>query len=152
MVVKLVGGRLFYWNLYALTFMPLLSQEASLGGTFSVKWFCVQPPPLLKPIMIFLTFLWSVYLLCKPNYYKPRHQYYHPPWKRVKKFWRRRLHYSLVQRCCRCHGQRPWRLNVYYFPSPRCTKHRRWRRRKNMARARHKWLQTVQEFFLTPST
>ena len=91
----------------------------------------------------FLTFLWSVYLLCKPPYYKPRCRSHRPPWKRVKKFRRRRLHNSLVQRCRRCHGQPPCRLHISYFPSPHCAKHRRWRRRKTMARARHKRLRIV---------
>ena len=36
MGVKLVGGRLFYWNIYACTLIPVLFQEeASLGGIFS---------------------------------------------------------------------------------------------------------------------
>ena len=66
MGVKLVGDILFYWDLYAVTLMSLLFQlEASLGGILSVKWFYVQLPPLLQPIMIFFTFLWSVYFLCK---------------------------------------------------------------------------------------
>ena len=40
MGVKLVGGILFYCNLYDLTLMPVLVQAvASLGVIFSVKWF-----------------------------------------------------------------------------------------------------------------
>ena len=69
----------------------------------------------------------------------------------MKKFRRHRLHYSLVQRCRRRHGQRPCRLNGYYFPLPCCTKYRRRRRRNTTARACHKRRQTVLEFFLTRS-
>ena len=101
--------------------------------------------------MIFLTLLWSVYLLCKPNYCKTRRQYYRPPWKSVKKFCRHHLNYSLVQSFHRCHGKRPFRLNGYYFPSPQCNNRCCWRRRKNMERDRHKRHQTVQELFLTSS-
>ena len=157
MGVKLVGDILFYWNLYSLNLVPVLFQSAaSLGGIFSVKWFFVQLTPLLKPIMIFLTFLWSVYLLCKPQYWKPRRQSYRPPWMRVKTFCRRRLHYSMDQCCCHRHFQRLCQLNGSYFPSPRCNNHRWWRRRKTMARANtmaracHKQCRTVQELFVTP--
>ena len=132
--------------------MPVIFQAAdSIGGIFSVKCFCVQLLPLLKPIMIFLTFLWGVYLFCKSPYCKPRRRSYRPPWKRVNKFLRHRLHYSLVQCCCCRHGQRPCRLNGSYFPSPHCNKHRRWRRRNTMSRARHKRRRTVKELFLNPS-
>ena len=55
MGVKLVGYILFYCNLYALTLVPIIFQAAaSIGDIFSVKWFCVQLPPLLQSIMIFL--------------------------------------------------------------------------------------------------
>ena len=68
------------------------------------------------------------------------------------KFCRRRIHYHLYRRCMRRRGQRPPRLDGTTFHSPRCIKHRRWRRR----RARFKafkariWRRRVveHEFFL----
>ena len=90
--------------------------------------------------MILLTFFWIVIIL--PTYYKHRLQSFRSPWKHVKKFERRRLHYSLVKHCL-CHsGQRPCHLNGSFFSSPCCIKHRRWSRRNAKARARHKWRRT----------
>ena len=42
--------------------------------------------------------------------------------------------YHLVRRCRRRDGQRPSRLDGCRFPSPKCSNHRRWRRRKNRQR------------------
>ena len=88
--------------------------------------FCDQMLPFLKTIMIFLIFLWSVYILFKPLYYKPCRWSYLPLWKRVKKFRKFCLHYLLVQRCHRHHGQRPCCLNGSLFPLPCFNKHRCW--------------------------
>ena len=52
----------------------------------------------------------------------------------TKEFQRRKLPYHLVRRCRRRDGQRPPRLDGCRFPSPKCSNHRRWRRRKNRQR------------------
>ena len=68
------------------------------------------------------------------------HQDLPPRWKRKrkKKFRRRRLPYHLVMRCRRRRGQRPRRLDGSTFPSPRSSKHRRWRRR-NLCNRHRLW-------------
>ena len=94
-------------------------------------------------------FLLSILILTDHLKGKPRHRSYRTPWKLVKKFWRRRLHLSLFHRCRHRIGQRSCCINGSNFPSPCCTKHRRWRKRKTKAKARHKRRRTVHhEFFL----
>ena len=93
-------------------------------------------------------FLLSILILTDHPKWKPCHRSYRPPQKLVKKLWRRRLHLSLVHCCRHLVGQRPCCINGFNFPSPRCTKHRCWRRRKAKSKARHKRLRTVHhEFF-----
>ena len=106
-------------------------------------------PPILQPLLLLLMFLLNILILTDHPKGKPRRRSYRPPWKLVKKFRRRCLHLSLVHRCRHCFGQCPCRINGSNFPSPRCTKHCCWRRRKTKAKARHKRRRTVHhEFFL----
>lgn len=68
---------------------------------------------------------------------------------KARKFHRRSLAFHLVSRCRRRVGQRPRRLDGSTFPSPICSRHRRWRRRKAKAKARHYRRRVVEnEFFL----
>ena len=98
--------------------------------------------------MILLTFLWSVIIL--PTYCKYDLWTFRLPWKRVKNFRRRRLHYSLVQRCLRRSSQRPCRYGSF-IPSTCCIKLHCWRRRNAKATARHKRHKTsTPEWIFTP--
>ena len=127
---------MFFWFAYALTLLPVLVKlfvSSILIGFLSRLY--IYLPAILQGTMILMTFLWSVIIL--PTYCKHRLRSFRPPWKRVKKFWRRHLHYSLVKRCLLCSGQHPCRLNGSLFPLPCFIKHRRWRKRNAKARARH---------------
>ena len=132
---------MFFCFTYALTLLLAiikLSTSSSLIVFISILY--IYLPETLQETMIFLTLLWSVIII--PTYYKHRLQSFRPPWKCVKCFRRRFLHYSLVKLCLRRSGQIPCRLNGSFFPSPCFIKHHRWRRRKTKARARHKWCRT----------
>ena len=138
--------------------MRVYSHVSTLSSRSFIRWYilckmvlCSAPATPATNYDI-LTFLWSVYFLCKPLYCKPCRRSYCLPWKRVRKFHRRRLQYTLVQCCRHRHGQRPCQLNCSCFPLPRCTEYCRWRRRKIVARACHNQRQKVQhELFFTPS-
>ena len=141
---------MFLWFTYALTFLPViikLSASSSLIGFISKLQ--IYLPAIFQETIIFLTFLWSVIIL--PTYCKHCLRSFHPPWKCVKNFRRRRLRYSLVKRCLLRSGQIPCRLNGSFFPSPCFIKHHHWRRRNAKARARHKRCRTrtTQSVFFT---
>ena len=143
MKFELIGHSLFNWFTYALTIIPVLSHITAIYSLLTLLTYLILLlPPTWQGTSILLTFLLGVSYL-QPEFCKPRQRSYRPPWKRATNFRQRRLHTSLVIRCQRRIRQHPCRLNGSFFPSPLCSKHRRWRRRKSKERARHKWRRTV---------
>ena len=122
-----------------------------LFGITLFVFLCMALPPSWQPLPIITTFITSFFTL---NYTPPlqrRHRKTRRRRLREKKWRRCQLHYSLIIRCRRRKGQRPPRLDGRLFPSPHCSKYRRWRRRKKQAKYRL-WRRRVvlHEFFLTP--
>ena len=136
------------WTYFVPRVVPFLISLFSMTSwifIFTLANLCLMVTPLGPPILLLMVFLASIYAhaplwpfqpMCKRP---PR-----PRWKRERKFRRRRLHYSLVQRCRRRTQQHPSRMDVTCFPSPFCSKHRRWRRRRRKSKTRQ-WKQRVVE-------
>ena len=58
-----------------------------------------------------------------------------PNWKNLKQYRRCKFYYWLVLCCILRHMHRPPHLDGSFFPSPRCTKYWRQRRRRSHARS-----------------
>ena len=144
------------WRSYARFLLPVIYQltYSTMLMAFMTS-LCLLASPLAQSLIILFTFMLSIFVVVSPPWPKslwlwgvPRRHRFRLPWKRVKKFRRRKLPYWLVRRCRRRVGQRPPRLDGSYFPSSRRRKYRRRERRE--ARARDRALLKLVERFMTP--
>ena len=93
----------------------------SLFGIFAAMHICLLAPWVWQSILLLLIFLPTIGIIGSPTPFwkRVRKQVTRRLWRTKKPFWRRRLEYHLVMRCCRRIGNRPTTLPSTSCPSQR---------------------------------